>query len=240
MAISVAERAKELGILALKAWAYQVSRLSRFATTQVTHSCQSPHYYIKIYTVESFARQFNRDLRSFVKAEEGNTIYTHDAAVNSSGVLLHEFGHAFAGLADTYVNNGNYDCQNGHPASLMCSHYRYGSKIMSDDVEGLKQGYAISLGDYLTSKPFFEREFSQYLGEVIANSPVTVKFSDLWPKVTNVTFDNGFPDQILLSMTRLADSQQNVGNSKFHVFWDVETAPQSQAPQFFNELRKQY
>ena len=57
----------------------------------------------------------------------------------SYGVLLHEFGHAFA-LGDTYVPGGvSGQCQSGQPQSVMCNvSYR---EPQEDDVKGLKVVY---------------------------------------------------------------------------------------------------
>jgi hypothetical protein len=236
------DRAQITAIDALRTWAIQVRRLSRYATTKVVYSCASPHYRIIIYTSTSFARLFNSQLRSFVKTEQVNTIYTHDGAVNAPGVLLHEFGHAFAGLGDTYVNGGNYDCQPGQPASLMCSHFRFGSKLMTDDLDGLKNVYAINFGDYLTSQEFFGKEFGPYLDAVISSSTADVKFSDLKPKVTNVIFKDGFPDQILLTMTRPSGSNAvNASlDSKLQLAWTLAHDPKQETQRFFTELRNIY
>lgn len=53
--------------------------------------------------------------------------------------IVHEFGHAFAGLGDTYVE-GVWTCKPGQPMSIMCS-TRYGAKLFRDDINGLLKVY---------------------------------------------------------------------------------------------------
>jgi hypothetical protein len=238
--VSVAELARKNGILALSTWTNLVAKMSPWVTTKIVYSCKSPHYNIKIYTTDSFARQFNRELRSFVSLTETNTIFTHTNAVNTSGLLLHEFGHAFAGLGDTYVNGGNFDCQAGQPPSLMCSHFRYGSRIMKDDLEGLRSGYSLKAGDYVSSKEFFEKQFSPYFDIVVSNTPTTSKFRDLNPKVTGVSYNDGFPAKLTIGMKRPSIQQDTDGSQKIHLVWDLHLNPKIESNRFFEELKRMF
>lgn len=63
------------------------------------------------------------------------------------GTYLHEFGHALAGLSDTYVGGSAGSCQSGQPKSVMCWG-AYGKKdsegfsmLYPDDVEGIQTQY---------------------------------------------------------------------------------------------------
>ncbi|MCX6119085.1 MAG: hypothetical protein NT027_16230, partial [Proteobacteria bacterium] len=222
--LSVADSAKRNGILALSTWVKLVAKMSPWVNPKIVYSCKSPHYNIKIYSTDSFARQFNRELRSFVSLSETNTIFTHTNAVNTAGLLLHEFGHAFAGLGDTYVNGGNFDCQTGQPPSLMCSHFRFGSRIMSDDIEGLKSGYSLKVGDYVSSN----------------STPTTLKFQDLSPKVIGVSYNDGFPAKLTIGMKRPSIQQDTDGSQKIQLVWDLGINPKIESNRFFEELKRMF
>lgn len=83
--------------------------------------------------------------RSWAKC---NTITMYDgidrrySVPEYKAVVLHEWGHAFIGLGDTYVE-GTHQCQPDQPISLMCSHLRSGGRILADDRNGLSESLVI-------------------------------------------------------------------------------------------------
>ena len=60
---------------------------------------------------------------------------------NRVGTYLHEFGHAFAGLGDTYVGGGGQGCVAGQPTSIMCLGDFGGKALYPDDINGILFNY---------------------------------------------------------------------------------------------------
>ena len=91
----------------------------------------------------------------------------------SYGTTLHEMGHAFAGLADTYSGRSAGNCQPGQPASIMCWG-AYGpnkdakgfSLLWEDDVKGIQARYRRIFTD-LTPHP----EKLDLLGSIDVKNP---------------------------------------------------------------------
>ena len=69
------------------------------------------------------------------------------------GTYLHEFGHAVAGLADTYSGGSAGNCISGQPQSIMCWG-AYGpddaagyNRLFPDDVKGIQAQYRRIMGN---------------------------------------------------------------------------------------------
>jgi len=73
------------------------------------------------------------------------------------GTWTHEFGHALAGLSDTYSGRTAGDCVSGQPESLMCwgaygprTDIKQWSSLWTDDVSGMQANYRKVFGKDLT------------------------------------------------------------------------------------------
>jgi hypothetical protein len=89
----------------------------------------------------------------------GNVI-TLDAG-NGDGSILHEFGHGFAGLSDTYdTSTGQAGaCVQGQPTSVMCWGM-YGKRdsaghslLYADDVKGIQANYKSVFPEFANAQP---------------------------------------------------------------------------------------
>ncbi|MBI1861145.1 MAG: hypothetical protein HYR96_09535 [Deltaproteobacteria bacterium] len=111
------DRAKEMATRALMMWVEPL----RIANTPLSHEiefdCQRPDGWIVV------KRQWERE------HTQGNVVTVSDQS--AFGTYLHEFGHAFACIGDTYVNGLAGHCLFGQPHSVMCDGLL--RKDLSDD-----------------------------------------------------------------------------------------------------------
>ena len=90
---------------------------------------------------------------------QGNVITLE--AGNGDGSILHEYGHGFAGLADTYdTNTGQAGaCVQGQPTSVMCwgmygKHDSAGHSLLyADDVKGIQANYKSVFPEFANAQP---------------------------------------------------------------------------------------
>lgn len=90
---------------------------------------------------------------------EGNVITL--MAGNGDGSILHEYGHAFAGLADTYdTGTGQAGaCVQGQPKSVMCwgmygKHDNAGHSLLyDDDAKGIQSNYKAVFPEFAHATP---------------------------------------------------------------------------------------
>jgi hypothetical protein len=61
------------------------------------------------------------------------------------GTYLHEFGHAFACIGDTYMNGTAANCQPGQPHSIMCDGLLR-NDLTDDDVTAVRKQFATANG----------------------------------------------------------------------------------------------
>lgn len=117
-------RAKQLTEFSLLTWLDALRPIAPNATKSIVFTCTSPDGYLTI-------------------ANNGEYSYAGNVFVNSNsakGTYLHEFGHAFACLGDTYVGRTAGACQAGQPHSIMCDGLLR-TDLSSDDVTGVRVQY---------------------------------------------------------------------------------------------------
>ena len=80
------------------------------------------------------------------------------------GTWTHEFGHALAGLSDTYSGRTAGDCVSGQPESLMCwgaygprTDSKQWSSLWGDDIAGMQANYRKIFGKDLTPPDWASR-----------------------------------------------------------------------------------
>lgn len=107
---------------ALMKWINPLRTKYEGVTQTIKMSCNAPHLNVDLQN--GYATCF---------ASPGNITC---GTSNQLGTWIHEFGHAFACLGDTYVGRTAGACQQGQPKSIMC----YGmllSELTKDDIDGL-------------------------------------------------------------------------------------------------------
>lgn len=121
----------EFARLALEKWVEEIKSIdpSLDATVKVTD--QNPHYEVEIHNEPGRGYADCRKVVIYDRFEDD------EVQAGRPGVYLHEFGHAFIGLADTYVESSG-ECKPHQPMSLMCSHQITNGQITPDDIQGLK------------------------------------------------------------------------------------------------------
>ena len=117
---------QSMAITSIKQWLEPLQSSFTGIASSVVMDCTAPHITVNIYggSIGCFAGP------GFVNCGDGNPV----------GTWLHEFGHAFACLSDTYVNGQAGYCYAGQPKSVMC----YGlllDHITPDDSQGVTAAY---------------------------------------------------------------------------------------------------
>lgn len=180
---------------ALAAWGGHALRIFPKVKTHIKKTCKDPHYTVTIHTTENFSRNHRKDLRAYVDGKNPNRIEVNLSDL-SYGLFLHEFGHAFVGLGDTYVDDASGKCKSEQPNSIMCSHYRFGTKLMTDDLNGLKNQLPEVFSSYLLVdgiQKYFLNPISQ---RVIVDG---LKVADLKIKFKNISYQEGKPNKLYVS-----------------------------------------
>ena len=123
------DRVKTLTTESLLKWLDAIRPLNAAITSTVELTCTAPDGYL---TVDN----------------TGEYSYAGDVHINSGsapGTILHEFGHAFACLGDTYLGRTAGACASGQPHSIMCDGLlRY--DLSSDDIDGVRAQYVAMVG----------------------------------------------------------------------------------------------
>lgn len=133
------ERLKTYSATSAYAWLKLYKMLDYSVTTKVVFSCDSPALVVNI---------LNGNGRSYATTGEAWIFQAVPLNVHN-----HEYGHALAGLSDTYAG-GACQCKSGQPQSLMCcaasgmrgDHTKW-SGFYQDDVEGATRAYRIAHGE---------------------------------------------------------------------------------------------
>jgi len=108
-----------LTLEAMRQWLDAVRPLDPGVTSSVVLSCESPHGYVRVLNRGEYATPGS------VQVNSGTVL----------GTYLHEFGHAFACLGDTYVGGRAGNCMSGQPHSVMCDGLLR-NDLSADDVAG--------------------------------------------------------------------------------------------------------
>jgi hypothetical protein len=139
------ERAKDYSKRALLSWFRALRQIDDKVTNQVVFSCNKPHLKVQL-------DQGNG-------TSMGRCGYTRIYSQRPYGTYLHEFGHAVAGLADTYSGGSAGNCVSGQPQSVMCWG-AYGPKdgagynhLFPDDVKGIQNIYRKIMGSTALQAP---------------------------------------------------------------------------------------
>jgi len=147
------ERLKEYSAISAYAWLKLYKKLDYGVTTKVAFSCESPALTVNI---------LNGNGRSYATSGQA---WIYEAV--PANVHKHEYGHALAGLSDTYAG-GACQCKSGQPQSLMCcaasgargDHTKF-SGFYDDDILGGTEAYRIVHG-YGTTPTIRSPEFSLF------------------------------------------------------------------------------
>ena len=185
--------ASEQANQALRAWLKALYEIDPTVTTAVTITCSNQDYTVKIFTEARFRSHLRGDMRAFVEPNNGSIVNTPESTLDYN-LFLHEFGHAFANLGDTYLAGAAPGrCQSGQPNSIMCSHYVFGQRLMADDLAGLKAQYADPYSDYLLKGGFEKSIFSKVENQTVTIKGHSVLLKTLMTKVASIGYKDGFP-----------------------------------------------
>ena len=123
------DRARKLTEKSLLQWLDAVRDLHSGVASKIVFSCTNPDGRL---TVDN----------------NGEYAYAGDVHLGSSsaeGTYLHEFGHAYACLGDTYVNGTAGACQDGQPHSVMCDGLLR-NDLSPDDIAGVRAQFLQMVG----------------------------------------------------------------------------------------------
>jgi hypothetical protein len=112
-------RARTLSQQSLEQWLNAIRPLHPNVTSVVEFTCTSPH-----------GRLIVDNTGEYAYAGE-----IHIRETSAPGTYLHEFGHAFACLGDTYLNGTAAYCAAGQPHSIMCDGLLR-NDLTADDIAG--------------------------------------------------------------------------------------------------------
>lgn len=119
-------RAEEFVRQSLKLWTEPLTRFENAPRVDVQFDCNRPDGHVVV--SPGSGQEF----------WSGGTVFVYD---NSPfGTYLHEFGHAFACIGDTYVNGTAGYCMEGQPHSIMCDGLLR-DNLSEDDVTAVRYQY---------------------------------------------------------------------------------------------------
>jgi hypothetical protein len=124
-----ASHAQQQTKASLLQWLDAVRDLNPAVTSTIEFTCDNPHGRL---TVDN----------------TGEYSYAGDVHVRSNsapGTYLHEFGHAFACLGDTYVSGTAGYCAYGQPHSIMCDGLLR-NDLTADDIAGVRKQFLAMVG----------------------------------------------------------------------------------------------
>lgn len=98
--------------------------LSSDVTKKVVKSCLNPHLTVNVRQGSGTSTAGPRRINTY--------------SSKGYGTILHELGHAFACLGDTYVSGKAGRCQPGQPESIMCWGNYGKHELYADDIAGIK------------------------------------------------------------------------------------------------------
>lgn len=124
-------RSRDLVRESMRQWLNAVRPLHSGVTDQVEFSCDNPHGYVRVRGGSG---------RAFASPGK-TTVYNK----SNLGTYLHEFGHAFACLGDTYRNATAGKCQSGQPNSIMCDGMLR-KELAQDDINGVQAQFKRLVG----------------------------------------------------------------------------------------------
>jgi len=137
-------KAQDYARRAMLTWLRALRQIDPKVTSRVEFSCSAPHQTIKLIPGSGTS----------TSGAQHSNIYTE----RPYGTYLHEFGHSFAALGDTYDGGGG-SCTAGQPESLMCRG-AYGNKdsqgfstLYQDDVTGIQSRYRQIFSDVTAPDP---------------------------------------------------------------------------------------
>lgn len=132
------EKSRNFSKRALLTWFRALRQIDDQVSSDVTFSCEKPHLKVNILSGNGTSM-----------ARCG---YAQIYSQRPYGTYLHEFGHAVAGLGDTYYGGSAGNCISGHPQSVMCWG-AYGpddqagyNRLFPDDVKGIQTQYRKIIG----------------------------------------------------------------------------------------------
>jgi len=125
------DRARQMVSGSLPQWLDAVRGIHPGVTDEVEFTCDKPHGYVRVRGGSG---------RAFASAGK-TTVYN----TSKLGTYLHEFGHAFACLGDTYTNNTAGKCQSGQPHSIMCDGFLR-TDLSEDDIAGVREQFIRLVG----------------------------------------------------------------------------------------------
>ena len=125
------ERGRKMVTNSLGQWLDAVRQIHSGVTDKIEFTCDKPHGYVRIRGGSG---------RAFASAGK-TTVYN----TSKLGTYLHEFGHAFACLGDTYRNGTAGKCQAGQPNSIMCDGFLR-NNLSSDDIAGVHEQFKRMVG----------------------------------------------------------------------------------------------
>lgn len=132
------EKARYYSKKALLKWFRALRQIDDKVTDEVVFTCDKPHLKVQLEPGNGTSM--------------GRCGYTRIYSQRPYGTYLHEFGHAVAGLADTYSGGSAGNCISGQPQSVMCWG-AYGpddaagyNRLFPDDVKGIQNQYRKIMG----------------------------------------------------------------------------------------------
>lgn len=123
-------RARRLTEESLLQWLNALRPVTSNVTSTIEFTCNSPDGYVTV--SNSVQRAYAMGSNVWV----GNT--------SEPGTYLHEFGHSFACLGDTYASYAGV-CLPGQPRSIMCDGLLRNT-LAADDIAGVRAQYARHFG----------------------------------------------------------------------------------------------
>jgi hypothetical protein len=195
---SIATAKKNAGS-ALLVWLRALAVNDPTITRKVVLSCLNPDYTVDLYRSDYFGKYLRKDLRAYVRSPESDHIRVHEGAL-SYGLFLHEFGHAFAALGDTYVDDATARCKEGYPASIMCSHTRFGGKLLQPDLLGLRHTYADTYGSFLLASGYQKFCEPWLRGAVFWVEGRKVGIKAFTIKESSISYTAGYPSTLFLKV----------------------------------------
>ncbi len=122
-------RARQLTEKSLMQWLDAVRDLHAGVATKVEFDCSEPDGRLVVDNSGEYAYAGEIHLRSS----------------SAAGTYLHEFGHAFACLGDTYVSGTAGHCAQGQPHSIMCDGLLR-EDLSDDDIAGVRAQFLAMVG----------------------------------------------------------------------------------------------
>lgn len=149
----------------LNQWLAPLQARYKNIATEITFGCDNPDGYVNVNAGNGTGF-----------AGPGRILQIYDSS--ALGTWLHEFGHAFACLGDTYVGGAAGACMGGQPKSIMCWGLLL-KNITEDDVNGLLAQYVKLAKPTALTDPEGDEDGDEVLNKVDL-CPNTKAGSDVW------------------------------------------------------------